>query len=87
MTKCDGIKLGQLLDCVGQGTVLHIAAEDGNGWYFTGTAAEATTKLSTWSEREITCMYTHEGREASRYCCKLEPGIAVLVEGHENGQY
>lgn len=87
MTKCDGIKLGQLLEHTGRGTYLHIGAEEGNGWYFTGTVAEASEKMATWADREILCLYQHEGREASRYCCKLEPGIAVVVEGRENGQY
>lgn len=87
MTKCNGITLAQLLDVCGCGTILHIAAERGNGWVFTGTAAQAADKMSAWAGREIVELYQHEGRDASRYCCKLDPGLAVVVEGYENGCY
>lgn len=87
MTECKGITLGQLLDVCGCGTILHIGAENGNGWTFTGPAASAAAELSDWAHREIVQLYQHEGREASRWCCKLDPGLAVVVQGHENGRY
>lgn len=87
MTKCNGITLGQLLDVCGCGTILHIGAEHGNGWTFTGTAAQAADKMSNWAPREIVELYQHEGREAGPNCCKLEPGLAVVVQGRENGRY
>ena len=87
MTKCKGITLGQLLEVCGCGTILHIAADQSNGWAFTGPAAQATVDMNDWAEREIVELYQHEGREESSYCCKLEPGLAVVVEGYGTGRY
>lgn len=84
MTRCKGITLGQLLDVCGCGTILHIAAEHGNGWAFTGPAAQAAIDMDDWAWREIVELYQHEGRDASRYCCKLEPGLAIVVEGYND---
>lgn len=87
MTQCKGITLGQLLDVCGGGTILHIGAENGNGWTFTGPAVNAAVDMKSWADREIVQLYQHEGREASRWCCKLDPGLAVVVEGRESGRY
>ena len=84
MTECKGITLGQLLDVCGCGTILHIAADYSDGWAFTGTAAQAAAEMNDWSDREILQLYQHEGREANRWCCKLEPGLAVVVEGYND---
>lgn len=84
MTKCKGITLGQLLAVCGVGTVLHIAADYSDGWAFTGTAAQAAAEMSDWTDREILQMYQHEGREACPTCCKLDPGLAVIVEGYND---
>lgn len=87
MTECKGITLGQLLAVCGCGTILHIGTENGNGWTFTGAALSAVDEMRDWVEREIVQLYQHEGRDASRWCCKLEPGLAVVVQGFENGRY
>lgn len=84
MTECKGITLGQLLAVCGCGTILHIAAEQSDGWAFTGTAAHAAAEMSDWTGREIVQLYQHEGRDASRWCCKLEPGLAVVCEGYND---
>ena len=81
------ITLKAFLESCGVGTILHIGAENGSGWCFTGTALQATDTMASWADREIISFYYHEGREEiSRYCCKLEPGIAVIVEGYEKGR-
>ncbi|MGN0999726.1 MAG: hypothetical protein ACI4PO_09260 [Faecousia sp.] len=84
MTKCKGITLGQLLDVCGVGTILHIAADYSDGWAFTGTAEQALQEMNGWKDREIIHMYMHEGRDACPTCCKMEPGLAVVVEGYND---
>lgn len=84
MTHCKGITLGQLLDVCGCGTILHIGAEQSNGWAFTGPAAQAAGDMSDWSGREIVELYQHEGRDACPTCCKLDPGLAIVVEGYND---
>jgi hypothetical protein len=84
MTKCNGITLGQLFEVCGAGTVVHIAADYSNGWAFTGTVARAADEMSDWAEREILELYQHDGREAGPYCCKLDPGLAIVVEGYND---
>ena len=84
MTNCKGITLGQLLEVCGASTVLHIAADYSNGWAFTGTAEDAAKEMDGWKDREIINLYQHEGREACPTCCKLDPGLAVVVEGYND---
>lgn len=84
MTKCKGITLGQLLDVCGCGTILHIAAEQSNGWAFTGPAVQAASDMGDWAGREIVELYQHEGRDAGPNCCKLDPGLAIVVEGYND---
>lgn len=84
MTDCKGITLGQLLDVCGCGTILHIGADYSNGWAFTGLAMDAATEMADWREREIIHLYQHEGREETRWCCKLDPGLAVVCEGYND---
>ena len=84
MTNCKGITLGQLLEVCGVCTVLHIGADFSNGWAFTGTAEQAAKEMDNWKEREIICLYQHDGRDAGPSCCKLEPGLAVVVEGYND---
>lgn len=85
MTNCKGITLGQLLDICGGGTTVHIGADFSDGWAFTGTAEQAAQDMNGWRDREIIHLYQHEGREACPpYCCKLYPGLAVIVEGYND---
>lgn len=84
MTNCKGITLGQLLDVCGVGTILHIGADYSDGWAFTGTAKDAAREMADWKDREIINLYQHEGREACPTCCKLEPGLAIVVEGYND---
>lgn len=84
MTKCNGITLGQLLDVCGCGTILHIGADYSAGWAFTGTAAQAAADMNDWADREIVELYQHEGRDECPTCCKLDPGLAVVVEGYND---
>lgn len=84
MTNCKGITLGQLMDVCGAYTVLHIGADYSNGWAFTGTVEQAIKEMDAWKDREIIHLYQHEGREACPTCCKLEPGLAVIVEGYND---
>ena len=84
MTHCKGITLGQLLEVAGVGTIVHIAADHSNGWAFTGTVEQARQEMDGWKDREIIHLYQHEGREACHTCCKLDPGLAVVVEGYND---
>ena len=78
--------LRKLLEVMGAGAFLHIGAERGRGWCFSDTVTNLTDYLpDDWKDREIVQMYPHEGREGSRYCRELKPGIAVVVEGYGNG--
>lgn len=82
------IILKTFLENCGMGTILHIATEHGSKWCFTGLPLQVSRALpASWGNREVVAFYYHEGREeVPSYCCKLEPGIAVIVEGYENGQ-
>lgn len=78
--------LRKLLEVMGVATFLHIGTEHGEGWCYSDTVTNLTDYLlDDWKDREITQMYPHEGREGSRYCKALKPGIAVVVTGCEIG--
>lgn len=73
------------------GTYLHIGAAHGDGWLYSDTCLNLTSlekydDLDKYMDREIVVLYYFEGREyIPGYCCKMEPGIAVQIEGYENG--
>lgn len=79
--------LKDLIDVYGSGCYLHVGTESGEGWYWTGRTIHADEALSNWFARKVINIYDHEGRKGSISCCELKAGIAVIVEGSENGIY
>lgn len=75
-----------ILTLMGTSTFLHIGTEHGECWSYSDTTPNLIDNLpDDWKDREIVEMYPHEGREGSRYCKAMEPGISVIVEGREDG--
>ena len=62
--------------------IIHIGAENGVMWLYTG---EASLAPAIYNDRYVTEVYTHSGREGSKDCKPMEPGLAILIEGDEVG--
>lgn len=62
-----------------------VGTTDGQGWivYYDG---EHRIEISDdLADRPITNIYPREGREKERNCSELKAGLAIEVEGCENG--
>ena len=78
--------LKSLLEIMGCGATLHIATEHGDCWVFSDTVENLKLNVpDSWQDRPVVQMYPHEGREKGQYCSELLPGIAVILEGYEDG--
>ena len=78
--------LKSLLDVMGCGATLHIGTEHGDYWVFSDTVGNLISDVpDSWQNRLIVQLYPHEGREKGQYCSELLPGIAVILEGCEDG--
>lgn len=58
---------------------------DGQGWvvYHDG---EHKWEVPDWiTDRLIINIYSRDYREQKRTCCELKAGLAIIVEGSENG--
>jgi hypothetical protein len=58
----------------------------GQGWivYYDG---EHQVKVpEELIDRPVTNIYRREGREEMADCCELKAGLAIIVEGTENGE-
>lgn len=78
--------LMQFFNVLAAEAVIHVGTEHGQGWLFTGTPRAAASLIPDMLDREIVHIFPHEGREANEYCRELLPGLAIEVEGSENGQ-
>lgn len=83
--------LKELIDSTAGGTHLHIGTAHGCGWLFSASCLDLVYRedcddLDKYLDREITNLYYHEGRkETPGFCRGMKPGIAVLIQGDENG--
>lgn len=77
--------LCELLEVTGSDTVIHIGTDDGHGWLFSDTTEHLLNLDWDWLLRPVVEQYYHIGREEHSTCCALKPGVAVIIEGRENG--
>lgn len=66
------------------GTV-HIATENGKWWLYSGYNAYLPSKMLKMGNRQVTSIYQHDGREETNTCKAMDPGLAIIIEGNENG--
>ena len=58
---------------------------DGQGWIVYYDDEHEIEVPDDLADRPITNIYPREGREKERTCCELKAGLAIVVEGCENG--
>jgi hypothetical protein len=61
--------------------IIHIGAENGVFWLYTG---EASLVPAMYNDRIITEVYHHSGRDI-KGLKPLKPGLAIIVEGDDIG--
>lgn len=77
--------LRKFLEVLAVGMPFTVGTIEGQGWiaYYDG---EHGRSVPDWiADRPITNIYPREGREKERTCCELKAGLAIVVEGCENG--
>lgn len=80
------MKFKDLLEVTGAGEVLHIGTEHGQGWLMSDTTSLfRKADFTEIKDRNVINIYCHGGREASSTCVALSSGIAVIIEGDEDG--
>lgn len=85
------LTLKNLVETFGANITAHVATIDGSGWIIknattdnSGFACEAMNRLA---DREVVNIYAHEGRPSLPTCYELNPGLAIIVVGSENGRW
>ncbi len=58
---------------------------EGQGWIVYYDGEHKIEIPDNLSDRPVTNIYPREGRERERTCCELKAGLAIIVEGSENG--
>lgn len=81
------MKLYELINVLGSGAWIRIGTEDGGGWviYNKTNHVEGSHLYNLLKDRTVINVYDAEGRAETPYCNKLESGIAIIIEGAENG--
>lgn len=77
--------LKELLEVLAMSIPYTIGTVCGQGWivYYDGShKAEVPKKFM---DRPVTNIYQRECRESVAGCCELKAGLAIIVEGMENG--
>lgn len=64
---------------------IHIGTEHGRGWLFSGTNHHWTIDIISMLERPVVNIYRHEGRDPEYTCCAMDEGLAIIIEGTEDG--
>lgn len=69
------------------GITIHVGTCNGECWLYSDTAQNLRTAVAEdFKNREIVEIYPHDGREKSgKNCCELKAGLAVIIDGNENG--
>lgn len=62
-----------------------IGAKDGYGWLVYYDGEHVIEVPDDLADRPVTLIYQRERREKERTCCELKAGLAIVVEGCENG--
>lgn len=62
-----------------------VGAENGQRWLVYYDGEHRIEVPDDLADRPITFIYHRERREKERTCCGLKAGLAILVEGCENG--
>lgn len=78
--------LKELLKVLAGSVPYTIGTIGGQGWivYYDG---EHQVKVpEELIDRPVTNIYRREGREEMADCCELKAGLAIIVEGTENGE-
>ena len=58
---------------------------EGEGWIVYYDGEHKIDVPDYLADRPITNIYPREGREREKTCCELKAGLAIVVEGYENG--
>ena len=70
---------------------VHIGTIDGDGWIIknanTENGAFECEEIKPIIDREVKMTYYHMGRERDEAHCELDPGIAIIVDGNEDGEW
>lgn len=79
--------LNQFLEVLAVGMPYTIGTENGEGWLFYYDGNNHIEIPDKYLNSTITHIYPREYREKSRWCCELKAGLAIVIEGKENGTY
>lgn len=69
-----------------------VGTEDGEGWLVYYDGEHETEIPEHLLNRPVTSIYPRDGRERTVVCgrvtcCELKAGLAIVIEGKENGKY
>lgn len=85
------MKLKSILEIIGHGVYVRIGTQDGQGWILYDTSQKLYRSKDSFVvsllEREVINMYPGDYREALPTCCELKAGLAIIIEGFENGKF
>ncbi len=78
--------LKELLEVLAMSIPYTIGTVCGQGWivYYDGSHKVEVPK--EFMNRSVTNIYQREYREGVAGCCELKAGLAIIVEGTENGE-
>lgn len=80
--------LKDFLDVLAVSAPYTVGTEDGEGWivYYDGeNKVEYSNDFLNLLDRDILNIYCRQGRDCGVNCCALKEGLAIIVEGDENG--
>lgn len=78
------MRLRDQLAVLASGAWVRIGSENGEGWIAYNRTIHLVD-LPDLQDAEVMHVYEAEGRENSRHCCTLEPGLAIIIAGRQNG--
>lgn len=81
------MKLKDFLEVLAARMPFTVGTENGSGWVFYYDGKNKVNIPEYFSERQIESIYPREAREKMPTCCELKAGLAIIIEGYENGEY
>ena len=81
------MKLKDFLKVIAVGMPFTVGTESGTGWVFYYDGKNKIDIPEYFSDRQIELIYPREAREKMYTCCELKAGLAIIVEGFEDGEY
>lgn len=82
------MKLRQFLaEIISDGCPFTIGTEQGEGWVYYYDGKNRISISDDYLDRKIENIYLRDGREKNEYACELKEGLAIIVEGYENGEF